>query len=67
MKPFFELFTNDFFGITFVAFICTQSICIYHIGNCINAFCLNANKTKVVLALDLVLNGQIYGEKMMLK
>ena len=27
MKPFSELFTNNFFGITFVAFICTQSIC----------------------------------------
>jgi hypothetical protein len=26
MKPFSELFTNNFFGITFVAFICTQSI-----------------------------------------
>ena len=26
MKPFSELFTNNFFGIAFVAFICTQSI-----------------------------------------
>ena len=33
MKPFSELFTNNFFGITFVAFICTQSIDLYPVAN----------------------------------
>ena len=32
MKPFSELFTNNFFGITFVVFICTQSIVNCSVG-----------------------------------